>query len=149
MNRYDLAGKYINTPQDILDYDLMNVIMVCLGESDTKECRGIIRMLHSLLVARIPAAEKKRIVREEYGIPMDKEIDKEVDEMCNISSLYINRGRDEGIEIGVEKGIGIGEFREKVKMIVEMFRNSIPVPTIATIAHLTVEETEIIIRENT
>ena len=27
MNRYDLAGKYIDTPQDILDYDLMNVIM--------------------------------------------------------------------------------------------------------------------------
>ena len=68
MNRYDLAGKYIDTPQDILDYDLMNVIMVCLGDSDTKECRGIIRMLHSLLVARIPAAEKKRIVHDEYEI---------------------------------------------------------------------------------
>ena len=26
MNRYDLARKYIDTPQDILDYDLMNVI---------------------------------------------------------------------------------------------------------------------------
>ena len=140
-NRYDLAGKYIDTPQYILDYDLMNVIMVCLGDSDTKECRGIIRMLHSLLVARIPAAEKKRIVHEEYGIPMNKEIDKEVDDMCNISLLYINRGRAEGIEIG--------EFREKVKMIAEMFRNSIPVPTIANIAHLSVEETEKIIRENT
>ncbi|MCI7349419.1 MAG: hypothetical protein MSH60_01540 [Ruminococcus sp.] len=140
-NRYDLAGKYIDTQQDILDYDLMNVIMVCLGDSDTKECRGIIRMLHSLLVARIPAAEKKRIVHEEYGIPMNKEIDKEVDDMCNISSLYINRSSAEGIEIG--------EFREKVKMIAEMFRNSIPVPTIANIAHLSVEETEKIIRENT
>ena len=98
MNRYDLAGKYIDTQQDILDYDLINVIMVCLGDSDTKECRGIIRILHSLSVARIPAAEKKRIVHEEYGIPMNKEIDK-VDEMCNISSLYINRSRAKSIGI--------------------------------------------------
>ncbi len=85
--------------------------------------------------------------------------------MCNISSLYINRGRAEGraegieigvekgraegIGIGVEKGIGIGEFREKVRVITEMLKNNIPIPTIANIAHLSVEETEKIIRENT
>ena len=140
-NRYDLAGKYIDTQQYILDYDLMNVIMVCLGESDTKECRGIIRMLHSLLVAEIPAAEKKRIVHEEYGIPINKEIDKEVDDMCNISLLYINRGRAEGIEIG--------EFREKVNVITELLKSNIPIPIIANAVRLTVEETEKIIRENT
>ena len=133
MNRYDLAGKYIDTQQDILDYDLMNVIMVCLGDSHTQECRGIIRMLHSLLVAEIPAAEKKRIVHEEYGIPMNKEIDREVDDMCNISSLYINRGM----------------FKEKMSVIMEMFKKGIPVQTIAEIVRLSVEETEKIIRENT
>ena len=161
MNRYDLAGKYIDTPQDILDYDLINVIMVCLGDSDTKACRGINRMLYSLLVAKLPAAEKKRIVHEEYGIPINKEIDKEVDDMCNISSLYINRGRAEGIEIGVEKGraegrlegraegIGIGEFREKVNVITELLKSNIPILIIASAVRLSVEETEKIIRENT
>ena len=69
--------------------------------------------------------------------------------MCNISSLYINRGVERGIEIGVTKGKAEGSLETAIKMIVEMFRNSIPVPTIANIAHLSVEETERIIRENT
>lgn len=56
--------------------------------------------------------------------------------MCNISSLYINRGRAEG------------SLETAIKMIIEMFRNNIPVPTIANIAHISVEETEKIIREN-
>ncbi|MGN0692830.1 MAG: hypothetical protein ACI4K7_10820 [Oscillospiraceae bacterium] len=137
MNRYDLAGKYTDTKQDILDYDLMNVIMVCLGDSHTNECRGIIRMLHSLLVAEIPASEKKRIVHEEYGIPINREFDKEVDVMCNISSLYINRG--------IEKGA----LKEKMSVILEMFKKDIPVQTIADVVHLSVEETEKIINDNT
>ena len=77
--------------------------------------------------------------------------------MCNISSLYINRGRAEGraegIEIGVEKGraegIGIGEFREKVNVITELLKSNIPIPIIASAVRLSVEETEKIIRENT
>ena len=57
--------------------------------------------------------------------------------MCNISSLYLNRG------------ITKGSLETAITMITEMFRNNIPVPTIANIAHLSIEETEKIIRENT
>ena len=53
--------------------------------------------------------------------------------MCNISSLYINRG--------IEKG--------KINMIIEMYKNNIPIQTIANVAHLSVEETEKIINDNT
>ena len=94
-------------------------------------------MLHSLLVAEIPASEKKRIVHEEYGIPINREFDKEVDVMCNISSLYINRG--------IEKGA----LKEKMSVILEMFKKDIPVQTIADVVHLSVEETEKIINDNT
>ena len=65
--------------------------------------------------------------------------------MCNISSLYINRGRAEGRAEGIE----IGEFREKVNVITELLKSNIPIPIIASAVRLTVEETEKIIRENT
>ena len=61
--------------------------------------------------------------------------------MCNISSLYLNRG--------ITKGRAEGSLETAITMITEMFRNNIPVPTIANIAHLSIEETEKIIRENT
>ena len=122
-------------------------------------------MLHSLLVAEIPASEKKRIVHEEYGIPINREFDKEVDVMCNISSLYINRGIERGIEKGraegrVEgkaegraegrvEGRAEGSLEATIKMIKEMFKNNIPIQTIADVVHLSVEETEKIINDNT
>ena len=61
--------------------------------------------------------------------------------MCNISSLYINRG----IERGMEKGA----LKEKMSVILEMFKKDIPVQTIADVAHLSIEETEKIISDNT
>lgn len=153
MNRYGLAGTYTDTPKDILDYDLMNVIMICLGDSHTMECRGIIRMLHSLLVAEIPAAEKKRIIHDEYDIPITKEFDKEVDDMCNISSLYLNRGIDiginKGIDIGINKGKAEGAFEVTVKMIIKLFKKGMSVADIADAVELSVSETEKIINENT
>ena len=69
--------------------------------------------------------------------------------MCNISSLYSNRGRAEGIEIGVEKGKAEGIVETTIKHIVEMFRNNIPIQTIADVVRLSIEETEKIIHENT
>ena len=93
-------------------------------------------MLHSLLVAEIPASEKKRIAHDEFGIPMNKEFDREIENMCNISTMYVNRGIEQG------------EIREKINMIIEMAKNNLPVSMISNIAHLSIEETEKIIKEN-
>ena len=41
--------------------------------------------------------------------------------MCNFSQGFIERGREEGIEIGVEKGIGIGR-EEGIEIGVEIGR---------------------------
>ena len=40
---------------------------------------------------------------EDFDIPMTNELSKEVNSMCNFSQGFIERGREEGIEIGVEK----------------------------------------------
>ena len=61
--------------------------------------------------------------------------------MCNISSLYINRGRAEGR--------AEGSHETTINHVIAMFKNNIPVQNIAEIVKLSVQETEKIIHENT
>lgn len=131
MNREDLVGNYSDTEEDIRNYDLMNIIMVYLGDSKTKECGGVIRMLYSLLVAKLPSSEKKRIAHEEFGIPMVKNIDREVDDMCDMSSLYYSQG--------VRK--------TKNEIVHNLYKQNVPIDVIAKGTDLTVPEVERIIKE--
>lgn len=61
--------------------------------------------------------------------------------MCNISLLYFNRGFEKGYKEGVCKA--------RLQIMIEMFKNNIPIQSIADVVHLSVEETEKIISDNT
>lgn len=93
------------------------MIFVNLGDSDTKDCDGIIRMLYTLLVSDQTAQEKKDIIHREYNVPMNEELDEEVDRMCNISTMYIERGVEKGTKIGIEQG--------KIEMLRQLVRDKI------------------------
>lgn len=148
ITRKNVLGNITDTEQDKQNYDLINVIAICLGESDTKECKGIIRFLDTLLVKTISSEEKKSILENEYHVPMSKELTEEVDNMCNVSDLYWNGGVAEGMAKGMAKGISEGKIKAKIQMIINLFNNNIPVDIIAKSAELSVAETEKIIREN-
>ncbi len=108
MTRRTLLGS-VKESQKAKDlYHIPNVIIVNLGDSDTKDCDGIIRMLYTLLVSDQTAQEKKNIAHNEYGIPITEEFDEKVDNMCNISTMYVERGIKQGIEQGMEKGFEKG-----------------------------------------
>ena len=138
MNRESLVGKLVDTPKDKDDYGLMNIVMICLGDSNTKQCRGIIRMLYTLLVADMPAANKKKVIHDEYSIPMEKAVDEEVEYMCNLSSLYIKRGELRGEQRGEQK--------RTQKLVYSMYKNGIPTEQIAIIAELSTDEVKSIIK---
>ncbi len=156
MNRENLIGNYTDSEEDKRYYDLMNIIMVYLGDSQTKECGGIIRMLYSLLVANLSPYEKKKIAHEEFGVPIVQEFDKEVDDMCDISTLYISQGVAQGIAQGIAQGmaqgmaqgVAKGALEEKIKTIIKLFKKGMPVADIADTVELTISETEKIIKEN-
>ncbi len=73
---------------------------------------------------------------------------KEVENMCNISSLYIRKGEIKGKIEGRIEGKIEGKFEAKKQMIINMFNLKIPVEVIAAAAEFTVSETEKIIKEN-
>ena len=93
-------------------------------------------MLYTLLVADMPAANKKKVIHDEYSIPMEKAVDEEVEYMCNLSSLYINRGEKRGIE----KGRAEGRAEEKIEVAFELYKQNTPIEVIATATKLSIDE---------
>ena len=67
-------------------------------------------MLDTLL-AKMDAETKKKKLQEEHNLPMTIKLEKEMNDMCNLSSGI----REEGILIGERRGEHRGERRGKRK----------------------------------
>ena len=111
MRKEDFVGMTEDIPES---YDLLSVIMICTGGSQSSDSGGILRMLDVLLSERRSAAEKKRILETDYGIKMSEEEKEEVDKMCNLSELVYERGMEAGRESGLAEGrkSGLAEGRK-------------------------------------
>ena len=48
--------------------------------------------------------EKGKRLAEKYGIRMTKEMEKEVDRMCNLSQIFVDKGIEKGLVLGESKG---------------------------------------------
>ena len=92
---------------------------------------GIVKFMDVLLSSSRAATEKKKILEEEFGVAMNKELEREVLVMCNLSQGVKAEGREEGINIGemrmlvkqVRKGrVTIEEAAEDAGMTVEEFK---------------------------
>ena len=57
--------------------------------------------------------EKGKRLEEKYGIRMTKEMEKEVDRMCNLSQIFVDKGIAMGEVSGMEKGLVLGESKGK------------------------------------
>ena len=66
-------------------YDLFSTIFINLVSDRNETDDKLIGMLSALLSRVLGANEKKRILEEQYGIPMTRAIDEEVQSMCNLS----------------------------------------------------------------
>ena len=115
----------------------MSVVTICLGKPDAENYTGILKFLDVLLSSSRAAAEKKKILEEEFGVAMSEELEREVLIMCNLSQGVKAEGREEGISIGREEGIGIGEMRMLIKQVK---KGRVTVEEAAEDAEMTVEE---------
>lgn len=99
VNLYSFYEKHLigNVREKCSNYDLITVVMICLGDIDNENCQGLVRMLSVLFSTRIAVQEKSNILLDEFNIKMSTKIQKEVQDMCNYSD-YVE-------QIGIEKGI--------------------------------------------
>lgn len=122
-----------NAAEKSENYDLMSVVTICLGKPDAENYTGILKFLDVLLSSSKAAAEKKKILEEEFGVAMSEELEREVLIMCNLSQGVKAEGREEGRR----EGIGIGEMRMLIKQV---RKGRVTVEEAAEDAEMTVEE---------
>lgn len=53
------------------------------------------------------AAQKERILEEDYGLAMEQELEKELKQMCNLSEAIEENAMRKGVRKGVRKGISL------------------------------------------
>ena len=90
----NLVGK---ATEPVKNYDLLSVVMLCLGGPDGENYDGVLRMLDVLLSNKTSEAEKRKILQDDYDIQMTQTMDREVSVMCNLSKGVREMGRAEGV----------------------------------------------------
>ena len=95
--------------------DLMQAVIVNLGDEDAPVDHRILRLMNVLLSERADAQSKQKVMEEEFHIAMTKELESEVSEMCNLGYGIYENGMKEGRAEGLEEGIiGSVEILRKV-----------------------------------
>ena len=91
-------------PDKKQEYDKLSVVVICLRE-DMETDNRLVGMLCTLLSQSLSAKEKKEFLAEQYNIPITRDMEKEVNSMCNLSELLVEKGVKQGLEQGHEKAI--------------------------------------------
>lgn len=121
------------------DLDLLNIIIIGIAKSLPKkeEKYELHRLLSALLSSDLEVEDKLDIMEKEYDIPLENDIRKDVEEMCNLSQGI----REEAFEEGQEQG----EKQKLVKVVTKMYEAKFPLEQIAAIAEISVENVKEII----
>ena len=144
ITQYALTEKHLLgiVSEDRKNYDLLSVVIVCFNDKRIEECVedrvdgeypvDLVRLLRVLLSSKIEKDEKKQILSEEYDIPMTRELESEVLEMCNLSK-------------GIKEQ---GELKKAVKVALELLKMKLPAANIVKATELSMEQVREIALEN-
>ncbi|MDD6193425.1 MAG: hypothetical protein PUB19_00840 [Lachnospiraceae bacterium] len=111
ITRYAIQPECLvgNTVESRENYDLLSVVMVCLGEPGTEGYAGLLEFLEVLFSQDRTAEEKKRILESDFDVPMTEQFEREVRDMCNLSEGVYEKGLERGFEQGIEQGFHNGQ----------------------------------------
>ena len=106
ITRYRLVEEHLvgEAVEPVGNYDLLSIVMLCLGDPEAEGKESALRMLDVLFSNETSVAEKKKILAEEYDIPMTQKLDQEVSSMCNLSEGVLRKGLTRGMAQGMAQG---------------------------------------------
>lgn len=113
ISSYQLIEKHLigHTQAEWSHYDLINIVLVCLGSKSHKQLKGILRLLNMLLLDNISSQEKQKLLEKEFDVTMTPHLEKGVAAMCNLSEGIERRVELRGRKLGEEVGEKRGELR--------------------------------------
>ena len=100
-------------------YDLMEIVMVCLGkEEHARNGNCLHGMLSTLLSQKLTPKEKEQRLSAEYDFETSTELEGGLRQMCNLSDLVeergIEKGREETLRLLIQKKLSKGKGLELI-----------------------------------
>lgn len=128
ITRYRLVEEHLvgEAVESVRNFDLLSIIMLCLGGPDRENYDGVLRMLDVLLSNETSEAEKRKILQNDYDIQMSQTMEQEVSVMCNLSKGVREKGRAEGMTNGILSSIK--NIMETMGLSIEQAMMALKVP---------------------
>ena len=125
ITRYRLAEEHLvgAAKEPVQNYDLLSIIMLCLGGPGGENYDGILRMLDVLLSSETSEAEKRKILQDDYDIPMTQTMERKVSVMCNLSKGVMEKAMKKGLAEGRAKGRAEGRAEGMANGILSSLKN--------------------------
>ena len=99
------------------DYDKSEYIIIIVGKPDDPGGSQIIDLLYTVFSDDMSVSDKKKRLSSVYGIEMTKEIETEVNEMCNLSEAIASANLEKGRGLGRAEGIAYGIILANISMV--------------------------------
>ncbi len=115
--------------EHVKNYDLINVIMVYLEDDNENLPSGynkMLKLLRVLLSDLMSPIKKKEVLNSDFDIKTDVKLEKELVDMCNLSSSVLERGIEQGIEQG--KIEDLKNIMKNLKLTFEEAANAMNIP---------------------
>ena len=108
ITRYHMTQEQIyGELTDKARYDLLEVIMICIGKDADTSHIELLRLLDVLFSQRFTPEEKEDVLDREFDIPPTFEIKEGMRVMCNLSDIIVEESEKRGLAIGIEKGMAL------------------------------------------
>ena len=149
IQRYQITEKrlYGKKREDKKNYDLLVAIMVNLGKVPSKQ--RLLKFLRLIFLDERKAAEKKKILRDEYDLTLTKHMEGAWAKMDSLAAGIEQRGElrgekrgeKRGIRIGFQQGEKYGKKRgvDKMMAALRMLKKNLPLETIVEKTGLTLQ----------
>ena len=119
MTRYHMTKDQVigNTYVKEQAYDLMEIIILSLGEPENDADCSILNLLNTLFSPSVLPDEKKNVLSKKYNIAMTAELESEVQRMCNLSTAIENQGIKKGLVEGRVEGVDLMAKLVKILLV--------------------------------
>lgn len=140
MNREDRYGHMESIANE--RYDLMEMVMVCLGGAENSEKGTVLhQLLTTVLSEKLTPEEKKEEMQKKFDIVTTVELEGGLAKMCNLSEYIEEKAMERGVKKGIEQGVSLGTYKTLASLIKQ---GIITMEKAAAEAGVTVEEFEMV-----
>lgn len=139
LTRDDIIGSH-NWKGDI---DLLNIVLLGLAEDlpEKTEEYELHRLLGALLSSKLKVDEKLDIIGNEFQIPLESDIRKDVSEMCNLSQGI----EDRAFERGTANGISIGKKEGLAEVVLKLIKKRVSIEQVSDMLDMDIKDVQDII----